>query len=193
MPPAVIIGTYIGESSSDGGYLSFVKWPHTPRVLVYRIQDNLPHWPFFGNPRAAIRRAAEKWNAVLAPVLVLKEATDKDVAADIDIEVTKANLFRLGGGDLGFTELDYDPKSPVQDIVHVKCRVRQLITQLFNGTSTEAVALHELGHALGNRGHVRSDSIMTSRVPRKAELTTRDIATVRYRYGLPRIEGGSGP
>jgi hypothetical protein len=171
-------GTYIVDVLSVQGF-EVVRWPeaeHTPLRVWIGDGSQLAGWrPTFP---AMVRSAFTEWAAQGIPIRVVFV---KD-SARAQIRVNWVDHF---GHDVsGRTTWQYD------DGGRIRAGRTTLSTRRSDGLArsdvqVRAIALHEVGHALGLQ-HVQDDntSIMSPRVD-VVELSNADRATVRLLYSLP--------
>jgi hypothetical protein len=83
--------------------------------------------------------------------------------------------------DRGVTELDYqDATSQVLKSAH--CYINSSLV----GNTVPDTAAHEMGHALGIRGHSnRKADLMNQNIPDGGRLAQRDVNTIQAIYTLP--------
>ena len=125
---------------------------------------------------ANVNFALGRWNGVLPITL----ATGAD-SADADVVITWAP--RLDSGKTGRTDLTWDPRGYIHH-AFVVLATHDPGGRPLDGPRMSALALHELGHALG-LGHSPQKSDALYPIATALELTDRDRATARLLYELP--------
>ncbi len=196
-------GSY-GRGAYDAGpatYYSraFVRWPASHLAVTWRVVGGEAHLPFAESPAALARKGADAWSNALAGRLEIREAATNE-AEDISIRIVSnaelariddphaathsplSNLFdRLFPELQGETFLDYVPGDPAQHLAHADIYIADGVL----GNRVREVTAHEMGHALGIRGHspYRGDE-MFAEVPHTATPSPRDTATVQALYPL---------
>ena len=168
-------GTYLADMVGADSLLR--RWPDERRTRPLRVAtvragvDGYRE-EFAGNVTWSMLR----WNGALPVPL---EAWADSASADIVVTWTA----RLDSNRTGRTDVTWDGRGIMRRAVVV------LATHLPDGRSMDgaemtAVALHELGHAVGlNHSSVPGDALYTR--TRAIELSERDRRTVRLLYALP--------
>jgi predicted Zn-dependent protease len=153
------------------------RWPDARatrplQVCVIRTWVDGFRDDFAGNLTYAVGR----WNGVLPIAL----STGAD-SATADIIVTWTS--QLDSGKTGRTDLTWDRRGVIHH-AFVTLATHDAGGRLLDASRMSALALHELGHALG-LGHssVREDALFP--VATALELTDRDRRTARLLYELP--------
>jgi len=171
-------GTYLAEMLAETDSM-IRRWPEGRerrglRLAVLRAGavDNFRE-AFVSNVSWAVMR----WNGAMLPVQ-LESGAD---SASADVVLTW--VARLDGNRTGRADLTWDQRG---HIVHAQVF---LATHTPDGTQLDArqmtaLALHELGHALG-LGHSPAREDALHPVTRAIELTERDRRTARLLYSLP--------
>ncbi|OGI01263.1 MAG: hypothetical protein A2Y25_01895 [Candidatus Melainabacteria bacterium GWF2_37_15] len=165
--------TYI-ENALEGGQVT--RW-HTEKmpIKVY-IQRNTGLPGYKDSYFSEIKRAMDNWvNSVGNNLIISYKITDNPDEANIRVYFVNEILKKTGKGYVTGLATPYI-KGSILDYYEVK-----FIPQ----GDLYTTALHELGHALGIRGHSSNKSdIMYSAVNDVNELSSRDINTLSLLYTL---------
>lgn len=170
-------GTYLADMLA-GGDSSLRRWPDeragTPlRVTIVRQQVEGFREDFVANVGWALGR----WNGAELPVQLVPEVD----SARADIVVTW--VARMDSNRTGRADVTWDALGRIRRVA-VTLATHTPDGRLVVGSQMVALALHELGHALG-LGHSpdRADALFPETAA--IELTERDRRTARLLYALP--------
>jgi hypothetical protein len=159
-----------------------IAWPKSHKVITYQILGGGSHLPGINIPATA-DKALHRWDYILNPrghELVEDKLAEPD-AADITIEITNRQGFqRQEGTDkstMGFTNLYYTKDG--KNLAHA----RMFILRSLTPDDETQVVMHEMGHALGVRGHSpESTDLMYETIHLPAHITHGDANTVALIY-----------
>jgi hypothetical protein len=170
-------GTYLATMLA-GGDSTLRRWPDeragTPlRVAVIRQAVEGFREDFVSNVGWALGR----WNGAQLPVQLVREPD----TSGADIVVTW--VARMDSNRTGRADVTWDALGRIRRVA-VTLATHTPDGRLVVGSQMVALALHELGHALG-LGHSpeRADALFPETAA--IELTDRDRRTARLLYGLP--------
>ena len=168
--------TYLAESLTDTDSM-LRRWPDariTRPLRIAIVRQNVDGFreDFVGNVNWAISR----WNGV---VPVQLETGADSATADIVVTWT----VRMDSNRTGRTDLTWDRRGNIRQALIVLA-THTPEGQLLDTRRMAALALHEVGHAMG-LGHspVKQDALYP--VTLAQELSDRDIRTARLLYDLP--------
>lgn len=177
-------GSFRGSAAPSAtltpNYLASVAPAAWPLAPVTEGRTTLTYHFTGGNPvsQRLAQDGADLWNGVLRPYHVEVGR----VGAGGLIPVSFVSRDFLGAGALGRTEIEVNPSGEI-----VTARVFLTDEILLPPTRRQALGTHEIGHALGIRGH--SDNpldIMHGTVPVLDIITRRDANTMVSLYRLAR-------
>lgn len=170
-------GTYLVEMLA-GGDSMLRRWPderaRTPlRVSVVRQAVDGFREDFVANVAWAVGR----WNGAQLPVQMESESD----TARADIVVTWVR--QMDSNRTGRADVTWEMQGRIRRVA-VTLATHSPDGRLIVGSQMVALALHELGHALGlNHSPVRADALFPETAA--IELTERDRRTARLLYALP--------
>jgi hypothetical protein len=178
-----------------GNYLANIvtsRW-EKPTVTYYIS----PSTDIFGHDRTSdVQRGLMRWQGALTGRLTFQATnqTDADIVfsfattsqlQDIENSVSRGFLNQLLDALLpqnrGVTVLTYQDDA-AQSLQSAHCYLNSSLI----GTPVADTAAHEMGHALGIRGHSnRKEDLMYQDIPDGGNLAQRDINTIQAIYPLP--------
>lgn len=177
-----------------------LAWPSNAQTIRFDLNDRtgarLPNVTPGSDPRRAIERALATWPAVSAIDFRLGATTVASAGRDGDSIIsfadTSANAaqFEMAGEPIGLTLYFFEDEALIEADVLFNPR-QQFTTTAGNedeieaqeAADVEAVAVHELGHAIGlNHSGVESASMWGFTSLAQRELDPDDIAGARALY-----------
>lgn len=172
--------TYLGPMLAAGDS-TLRRWD--PRLVPQPLRVAVLRRPIAGYTETFAEHVAwaiARWNAAALPVTLVAGAD----SASANIVVRWETV--LDSGRTGRTDVTWDQEGRIRHAV-VILAVHTPDGRRLEGPEMAALALHELGHALG-LGHSDHRSDVMFPITRSSELSDRDHRTARLLYQLP-----SGP
>jgi tetratricopeptide (TPR) repeat protein len=176
-PPAKIDtnDTYIKEALLNGKLVQ--RWNDSTKVIEVALISgkSIPDW----TPKAAtiVRDAFEEWQSALNGKIKFNFSNNP---AKTDVVVKWAS--NSNGQQIGHQNLRWN--GDIVTDASLTISLRNSRGQLFTDEQLRAVALHEIGHMLGIRGHSANpkDIMYKQMQAGQSRLSPRDIATIQTLY-----------
>ncbi len=173
-------GSGSGNKPTHTDYLSSIapaRWP--AGEVLYRVHGGPPN-PLGSEVRKAVGRGVERWAGAVQDSIRLREAEGQEIE---NISIRFVRVGSLGGDFFGSQTLGRTTFTMVSGSVLSSATV-EFDSQLWARLPTlERIAAHEMGHALGLRGHSPFSTDLMAANPARSTLSAADVATIRAVYG----------
>ena len=169
-------GTYMNELLRSGNALT--RWPaRSDRAIRIWVQPGAGLADYTPAHRRLVAEAFQQWERAGIP-LRFDQVRDS-AAADVVIVWTS----RFAEPISGKTRWTHDRRGWIRS-ARVMLALHRYTGELLDDEAIRAIALHEVGHALGLDHTTDATNVMAPKV-RVRELSDEDRATVRLLYRLP--------
>lgn len=158
-----------------------VRWPSDMMPLTVFIQNGEGKIGYQSHYCGMLKDSFTEWQKCSAGLVSFQFITDQSKKANVIVEWIDDPTITKSTQKRGETKLKTNDKNIVSATIHLLIGKNQMSDQNFRFT-----CLHEIGHALGIKGHSPSpDDLMffsTSVTARPAALSSRDINTLKKIY-----------
>ena len=169
-------GTYMDELLRSGAPLT--RWPaRADRAIRVWVQPGAGLADYTPAHRRQVAAAFEQWEHAGIPLHF--DQVGDSATADIVVVWTP----RFAEPISGKTRWTHDRRGWIRN-ARVMLALHRYTGELLDGEAIRAIALHEVGHALGLDHTTDVSNVMAPKV-RVRELSDEDRATVRLLYRLP--------
>ncbi len=173
------IETYLNAVLAEGRYVS--RWNDSTTTLRINIQPGfkVPGWSPVKD--ALVKSAFSEWERAMHPrfrFVYTSSPYETDLLVNWQLDAK--------GETVGVTKDSWNKVTQTLTDTHVVLSLRNPQKTQMDNAMLYATALHEIGHALGIKGHSpnKSDIMYPIIQPQVTHLSPRDIATMKALYAL---------